>query len=64
MTSSAPSVPAVAPPPAREDPAVQEARRRQQVEERRARGRAATTLTGPQGVQGTAGAGRKILLGN
>lgn len=60
------SQPAVAPAPvqpSREDPAVEEARRREVVAQRKQTGRSATLLTGGQGALGEPALGRKSLLG-
>lgn len=50
-------------PPDVEDPAIEEARRRERERLRRKRGRGASILTGPQGVTEPANIGRKTLLG-
>lgn len=50
-------------PPVIDDPAVEEARRRALEAERLRRGRAATILTGNQGVTGDPVVGRATLLG-
>jgi hypothetical protein len=56
--------PAPAPePPQRDDPVVIEAAQRARLAAARARGRAATLLTGPHGLTGDAPAVRKTLLG-
>lgn len=51
------------PPPTRDDPAVDAARKRAQIAARNAKGRAATILTGGQGLSGDAPAHKKTLLG-
>ncbi len=66
MSFFAPSPPSLPPPPpapSREDPAVEEARRRQLRAARQARGRASTILTGGEGDVSPAPAIRKALLG-
>ncbi len=66
MSFFAPSPPSLPPPPpapSREDPAVEEARRRQAIAARQARGRASTILTGGEGDASPAPAVRKALLG-
>ena len=50
-------------PPDIEDPAVTKARRRERERLRKKRGRGASILTGPQGVEEPANIGRKTLLG-
>lgn len=60
---SPPSVPPPPPPPTRADPTVEEARRREALAARQARGRAATILTGGEGDQSPVPAIRKSLLG-
>jgi len=51
------------PPPVIEDPAIEEAKRRERERLRKKRGRGASILTGPQGVLGPANVGLKTLLG-
>lgn len=51
------------PPPTLEDPAVEEARRKELAAARKARGRATSLLTGGQGVEGAAPTERTTLLG-
>lgn len=63
---SAPSIPAPAPappPPTREDPAIEDARRKAVIAGKKAKGGAATLLTGGAGVEGEAPVQRKTLLG-
>lgn len=50
-------------PPDIEDPAIMEVRRRERERLRKKRGRGASILTGPQGVEEPASIGRKTLLG-
>lgn len=61
----APPTPLPPPPPvpSRADPAVEAARKRAQIAARNAKGRAATILTGGQGLSGDAPANKKTLLG-
>jgi hypothetical protein len=61
-----PSMPAPTPapePPKKDDPAVEEARRRELATAAKARGRAATILTGTDGAAGDAPVQHKRLLG-
>ncbi|MFN0043572.1 MAG: hypothetical protein ACKVSF_10230 [Alphaproteobacteria bacterium] len=60
---SPPPPPPLPPLPSREDPAIEEARRRQLVAARRAKGRASTILTGGAGDPSDAPVQRKTLLG-
>lgn len=61
--SSPPKVEPFVPPPVIEDPAIEEAKRRERERLKRKRGRGASILTGPQGVLEPATTGRKTLLG-
>ena len=64
LTPKQPDPPPAPPPaPTREDPDVEQARRQATVEARRQRGRAATVLTGGQGVTDQAPLRTKRLLG-
>lgn len=61
---SSPKMPApapVAPPPTREDPAIEEAKRKQRMIEGQRRGRAATIVTGGLGDTGEAEIKRPTL---
>lgn len=63
---SKPAPPTPLPPPrvpTRDDPAVEAARKRAQIAARNAKGRAATILTGGQGLSGDAPTNKKTLLG-
>jgi len=63
---SAPSMPALPKPtpvPDDKDPAIEEARRKEVIAARKAKGRAATLLTGGGGVGGLAPVQNKSLLG-
>lgn len=62
----APPTPLPPPPPvpSRADPAVEAARKRAQIAARNAKGRAATILTGGQGLSGDTPANKKTLLGS
>lgn len=61
---SPPPAPAPPPPtPTRDDPAVEEARRKELLAAQKSRGRAATLLTGADGVTAQAPGERKRLLG-
>ena len=55
FSPSAPSLPPPAPPPVkRDDPAIADARKKQEAAELRRKGRKSLNLTGGQGVLGTA----------
>ena len=56
-------LPPAPPPPTPDDPAVEAARKRAQRAARLAKGRAATILTGGQGLTGDTSATKKTLLG-
>lgn len=56
-------LPTAPPPPTPEDPAVEAARKRAQRAALNAKGRAATILTGGQGLTGDTPATKKTLLG-
>lgn len=51
-------------PPKRDDPEIEDARRRQRLAAANAQGRDQTILTGGLGVQGPSGATGRTLLGN
>jgi len=62
--SSPKVIPAVeTPPPDIDDPAIEEAKRRERERLRRRRGARASILTGPEGATEEANVGRKTLLG-
>jgi hypothetical protein len=61
--SSPPKIEPFIPPPQMEDPAVEEAKRRERERLRKKRGRGSSVLTGPQGILAPAEVGRKTLLG-
>lgn len=61
--SPPPPPPPPPPAPKAEDPEVAEARRRQQIQASRSKGRATTLLTGASGDTSTATVERKSLLG-
>ncbi|HEU0070937.1 MAG TPA: hypothetical protein VFS04_06560 [Alphaproteobacteria bacterium] len=66
MSFLAPSPPSPPPPasvPTADDPAVEEARRKQQIAARLRQGRSATILTGGLGLADPAPVARKTLLG-
>jgi hypothetical protein len=63
MSPKVPKPAPMSPPPTQEDPAVEEARRREIIQAQRARGRAATILTSGQGVAEDAPTARRMLMG-
>ena len=60
---SMPAVPKPAPVPEEDDPAIEEARRKEVIAARKAKGRAATLLTGGDGVTSLANVKRNSHLG-
>lgn len=62
-TPKTPAAPAPVQVPTREDPEVEEARRRAKVALSKSKGRAATILTGGEGLTGDAPTTKKTLLG-
>ncbi len=60
---SPPALPPLPPPPEPADPDVEAARKRALAAARNAKGRAATILTGGQGLSGDAPVNKKTLLG-
>jgi hypothetical protein len=58
-----PPVPPPVPPPTPSDAEVEEAKRKERLVQRKRKGRAATILTGQQGISGEAPVSRKTLLG-
>lgn len=58
-----PPVPAPIPAPMPSDAEVEEAERKERLLQRQRKGRAATILTGQQGISGEAPVSRKTLLG-
>ena len=58
-----PAVAAPLPAPTVSDPEVEEAKRKERLLQRQRKGRAATILTGQQGISGEAPVSRKTLLG-
>jgi len=63
FSPSMPALPAATPVPDDKDPAIEEARRKEVIAARKAKGRAATLLTGGTGVSGQANVQSKSLLG-
>ena len=61
--SPTPPLPKPVPVPKEDDPAIEEARRKEVIAARKANGRAATLLTGGEGVQTLANVQRNSLLG-